>query len=206
MTFLLKVSRLIDRVTGAIGALVGWAVLAMILIGAYNALVRYLDAQQVLDTRLSSNAFIELQWYLFSVVFLLGAGYALKQGAHVRVDLLYNRLGPRARAWIDIVGTVVFLIPFAVFVFWESLPAIENSWAVREVSPDPGGLPRYPIKAVIPIAIVLLVVQALSELIKRVATVTGANDLADGDDPSGTDGHAAAAPEEAAASEEAGTR
>lgn len=173
MSVLLKVSKAIDRFTGGVGRLVGWLTLAMLLIGAYNALVRYVDAKRWIDTQLSSNAFIELQWYLFSLVFLLGAAYALRQDAHVRVDVLYGRCSPRARAWINVAGTVLFLLPFSVIVLWLSLPAVASSWEVREVSPDPGGLPRYPIKAVIPVAFLLLIAQALSELIKQVAFLAG---------------------------------
>lgn len=177
MTVLLKVSKAIDRFTGGIGRLVGWMTLAMLLIGAYNALARYADARQWtrqwLDAQLSSNAFIELQWYLFSLVFLLGSAYGLRQGAHVRVDVLYGRCSPRAKAWINVAGAVLFLLPFSVLVLWMSWPAVASSWEVREVSPDPGGLPRYPIKAVIPLAFLLLIVQALSELIKQVAFLAG---------------------------------
>ncbi|GAB4521732.1 MAG: TRAP transporter small permease subunit [Haliangiales bacterium] len=195
MRLLLKLSRAIDRVTGAAGALIGWLTLAMIALGAFNAAARYFDARQLIDTRLSSNAFIELQWYLFSAVFLLGAGYALRQGTHVRVDVLYGRLSERRKAYIDVAGTLLFLIPFAVFVMIMSWPAIENSWAVRETSPDPGGLPRYPIKALIPLAFALLILQALSELTKRIATLTGHAPSEDGDggNPDG-DADAAAAP------------
>lgn len=189
MNALLEVSRVIDRITGGIGRLVGWLTLAMVLAGAFNALARWIDARQVLEGQISSNAFIDAQWYLFSMVFLLGAGHALRDDAHVRVDALTGRLSRRARAWIDIAGIVIFLIPFSALVMWLSWPAIESSWRIREQSPDPGGLPRYPIKPVLVIGFALLIVQALSELIKRVAFVTGRT--TDPRDPSAIDAGAA---------------
>ncbi len=171
MVFWLRISRAIDRLNEHVGNASGWMVLLMVLIGAYNAVVRYLG--RYIGGNLSSNAYIEAQWYLFSLVFLLGAAYALRRGAHVRVDLLYGRLGERGRAWVDLVGTLVLLLPFAVFTLWVSWPAVRNSWAVREVSPDPGGLARYPIKAVILAAFVLLILQGISEVIKRIADLLG---------------------------------
>ena len=173
----LRLSRGIDRISDGIGVLVGWLTLAMILFGAYNAVVRY--GGRFVGWKLSSNAYIELQWYLFSLIFLLGASYALRRGAHVRVDVLYGRLRPRQKAWIDAVGTVLFLFPFCGAVLWFSWPAISNSLEVMEQSPDPGGLPRYPIKLVILVAFVLLAIQAVAELIKRVAFLAGAIDTPD---------------------------
>lgn len=171
MKQLLRAARAIDRLNEWIGQLIGWLVLAMVLIGAYNAVVRYLG--RYTEANLSSNAYIELQWYLFSVVFLLGAAYTLQRGAHVRVDLLYGRLSDRGRAWIDLVGTLLMLLPFSIFTLWVSWPSVRNSWAVREVSPDPGGLPRYPIKTLILVAFVLLVLQGLAEVIKKIAELRG---------------------------------
>lgn len=185
----IRVSRAIDRISEGIGALIGWLTLAMILIGAYNAVVRY--GGRFVGWKLSSNAYIELQWYLFSLIFLLGASYALRRDVHVRVDVLYGRLRPRQKAWIDAVGTVLFLFPFCGAILWFSWPAIRNSWEVMEQSPDPGGLPRYPIKAVILIAFVLLAIQGIAELIKRIAFLAGAIDTANdtgGQDSSQHDG------------------
>jgi TRAP-type mannitol/chloroaromatic compound transport system permease small subunit len=173
MKALLEVSRIIDRITGGIGKLVGWLTLAMVLASAFNALARWVDARQTFGVQLSSNAFIDTQWYLFSLVFLLGASHALLTDSHVRVDVLSSRMSRRTRAWLDVGGIVLFLLPFSALLIWLSWPAIESSWRVREQSPDPGGLPRYPIKLVIPIGFGLLIVQALSELIKRVAFATG---------------------------------
>ena len=112
--------------------------------GAFNAVARYLGKS--IGLNLSSNAYIEAQWYLFSAVFLLGAAHTLQRDQHVRVDVLYGRLTARKKAWIDIIGTVCFLIPFCLFGLVISIPAVRNSWAVLEGSPDPGGLARYPLK------------------------------------------------------------
>ncbi|SHK86984.1 TRAP transporter small permease subunit [Rhodothermus profundi] len=163
----LKLARAIDRLNLWVGRLVYWLVLFMVLVGAYNAVVRYLDRYTGIG--LSSNFYIELQWYLFSLVFLLGAAYTLQRDAHVRVDVFYGRLAPRARAWINLLGTVLFLLPFCGLVLWVSWGWVVNSWVVREVSPDPGGLPRYPLKAMLPVAFVLLALQGVSMLIHQVA-------------------------------------
>lgn len=171
MHFWLRIASRIDRTNEWIGRLVYWLTLFMVLFGAYNALVRYLDRYTGLG--LSSNTYIELQWYLFSLVFLLGAAYTLKHNAHVRVDVLFARLSPRGRAWINLLGTLLFLIPFCILVLWTAWPAVRNSWIVREVSPDPGGLPRYPIKAAIPLAFTLLMLQGISLAIKQVAVLRG---------------------------------
>lgn len=167
----LAISRTIDRVNEKIGLGVGWLTLVMVLIGAYNAVVRYLG--RFMGWSLSSNAYIELQWYLFSLVFLLGAAYALRRGAHVRVDVFYGRLPKRGKAWIDLVGAIVFLVPFSLFGLWVSWPSVRSSWAIREVSPDPGGLPRYPIKTMILVAFALLILQGVSEIVKQIAVLRG---------------------------------
>lgn len=172
MSRLLRFSRVVDRISEGIGVLIGWMTLVMILIGAYNAIVRY--AGRFAGWKLSSNAYIELQWYLFSLVFLLGAGYALRHDVHVRVDVLYGRLSRRKKAWINVLGTLLFLFPCCAAVLFFSWPAIHNSWHVMEQSPDPGGLPRYPIKSVIMVAFVLLFLQGAAELIKNIAILTGA--------------------------------
>lgn len=143
----------------------------MILIGAFNAFARY--ATRLTGFSLASNAYLDLQWYLFSLVFLLGAGYGFERDAHVRVDVLFGRLGARARAWVDLLGTVFFLGPFCVVMLWVSWPAVRASWVVREASPDPGGLPRYPIKAVILVGFALLLLQGVSHVIKQVLILRG---------------------------------
>ncbi len=167
----LLLAQAIDRLNVAIGRFVGWLTLAMVLIGAYNAVVRYLGGY--LGRNLSSNSYLELQWYLFSLVFLLGASYTYRRGAHVRVDIFYGALGERGRAWIDLVGTLVLMLPFTGYALWLAWPLVRNSWAVREVSPDPGGLARYPIKSVILLAFGLLVLQGISQAVKQVAILRG---------------------------------
>lgn len=173
MAVLLKFADFVDRMSERSGRWLAWLSLAMVLAGAFNAIARYLDKFSGLG--LSSNTYIEAQWYLFSAMFLLGAAYTLKRDAHVRVDVLTSRLSPRGRAWIDIGGTVLFLIPFCVMMLWVSFPAVMNSFAVREGSPDPGGLPRYPIKAAIPLGFTFLLLQGLSLLIRRIAFLVEPN-------------------------------
>lgn len=177
----LRFAHRIDRLNEWIGRLVYWLTLFMVLIGAYNALVRFLDRFTGLG--LSSNTYIELQWYMYSLVFLLGAAYTLRHNAHVRVDVLFAQVGPRGRAWINLVGTLLFLLPFCVLLIWTSWPTVSNSWAVLEVSPDPGGLPRYPIKTAIPIAFALLFLQGVSLAVKQVAYLRGVLTEEDLEDP-----------------------
>lgn len=168
---LLRLSRGIDRLNDAIGRGAAWLALVMVLLGAFNALARYVG--RFVGRDLSSNAYLEGQWYLFSLLFLLGAAWTLRQDRHVRVDVLYGRLSARAKTWIDFVGTLIFLLPFCGFALWASLPSVRHSIQTWEVSPDPGGLPRWPIKAVILVAFVLLAAQGLSEAIKRLAVLRG---------------------------------
>ncbi len=154
----------VDRFNSRLGIAVSWLTLAMVAVGAYNAVVRYLG--RFTGWNLSSNAYLEMQWYMFSLVFLLGAAYALQTNAHVRVDVVYSRLPERWRRHIDLWGSLLFLIPFAVFGLVMSWPAVRNSWAVLEVSSDPGGLPRYPIKSVLLVAFTLLALQGLAEAVR----------------------------------------
>lgn len=171
MSSWLRIADLIDRTNEWIGRGVYWLTLFMVLVGSFNAIARYLDRYTGLG--LSSNTYIELQWYMYSLVFLLGAAYTLKHDAHVRVDVLFTRLGERGRAWINLLGTLLFLIPFCLFVLFTSWPTVSNSWAVLETSPDPGGLPRYIIKTAIPVAFFLLLGQGISMAIKQVAILRG---------------------------------
>ncbi|MEJ2204580.1 MAG: TRAP transporter small permease subunit [Gemmatimonadota bacterium] len=184
MPFLRRLSTLVDALNDRIGAAIRWLALIMVLVGAFNAVARYLT--RYTGVALSSNAYLDLQWYFFSLIFLLGAAYGLRHDVHVRVDVLYERLSKRARAWIDLAGTVLFLLPFSLLMLWVSWPAVRNSWSVREVSPDPGGLPRYPIKAVILVGFVLLVLQALSQVVKQIdilrAGAPGDDAVTDGGD------------------------
>ena len=171
MRLALRLAGWIEGLNERIGRFVAWLVAFMTLVGAYNAVVRYLGRH--LGLSLSSNAYIELQWYLYSLIFLLGAAYTLKHNAHVRVDVFYGQLTQRGRAWINLVGTTLFLLPFSLLTLWLSWPSVRNSWAVREVSPDPGGLPRYPIKSVILVAFVLLALQGVAEILRNVAILRG---------------------------------
>jgi len=164
--FLLGVSRFIDRLNELIGRLVYWLILVSVLVSSGNAVVRYAISR-------SSNGWLEIQWYLFSAVFLLGAGYTLLRNEHVRIDIFYGRLNPRARAWIDILGGVFFLLPMALIIMALAWPLFLESWTRNEYSTDAGGLIRWPVKLLIPTGFLLLVLQGLSEIIKRVAFLIG---------------------------------
>ncbi len=170
----LRLSLWIDRQQRRLARVVAWLLAVMVLVGAYNAVARYVERD--VGLQLSSNALLELQWYLFSLVFLLGAPYALRQGAHVRVDVLYAGLPARGRHWIDLLGTLLFLLPFCGFAIVASFDFVVDSWAQHELSNDPGGLPRYPLKLVVPISFALLAMQGVSEAIKRVALLRGASE------------------------------
>lgn len=163
----LRLARGIDILNERLGRWIAWLAVLMVLLGAYNAVVRYLG--KFTGTSLSANVYLEAQWYLFTLLFLLGAAYTLKHNAHVRVDVIYGRLSPRAQAWVNLLGALVFLIPFCVFGIVTAWPAVVNSWTVLETSPDPGGLPRYPIKTMIPVAFLLLILQGVSEAVKQIA-------------------------------------
>ena len=173
MRALRRISAAIDRLNDRIGSAIQWLALITVVIGALNAIARY--AGRYTGVSLSSNAYLDLQWYLFSIIFLMGAAYGLNHDYHVRVDVLYSRLGRRARAWIDLIGSVLFLVPFAVLMLWVSWGPVFRSWSILETSPDPGGLPRYPIKAVILVSFFLLFLQALSEIVKNAAILAEPN-------------------------------
>jgi TRAP-type mannitol/chloroaromatic compound transport system permease small subunit len=172
MQILRTYSRFIDGVNNRIGLLIRWLVLVMVLIGAANAVVRYFARSQQWTLNLTPAT--EAQWYLFSIIFLLGAAYGLNHDVHVRVDVMYERMSAKTQAWIDLCGTIVFLIPFSILMLYVSFPAVRSSWSVREMSPDPGGLPRYPIKALILVSFVLLLLQAVSQMVKQVDVIRGA--------------------------------
>jgi TRAP-type mannitol/chloroaromatic compound transport system permease small subunit len=164
-----KTTRIVDAVDALserVGRFASWLVLAVVLLGAWNAVARYVS--RFTELQISSNAYLELQWYLFSAIFLLGGAYTLKRDEHVRVDVVHANMHPRRRAKIDIAGTILFLIPFCVFVLWTSWYPVVNSWKILERSPDPGGLVRYPVKTLIPVAFVLLLLQAIALLIRRI--------------------------------------
>lgn len=169
MSFLLKLSRWIDRISEAMGWLTLGLALIMVAVGAYNAITRYLG--RFIGVNLSSNLYIEVQWYLFSLIFLLGAGYVLKLDDHVRVDIFYTRLSPKGKAWVNLVGGLFLLLPICLVILGYSLPSVINSWQILEQSSDPSGLPRYPIKSAILVAFLLLGLQGISEIIKQVAVL-----------------------------------
>ncbi len=166
MSPLLSLSRAIDRCSEFVGRWVAWLVLAAVLISAANAIVR-----KVFNN--SSNAFLEIQWYLFAAVFLLAAGYTLLRQEHVKIDVISGRFSKRTQIWIDIVGLTCFLLPFVVVVFWMVLPLVANAYTSGEMSSNAGGLIRWPVYAMLPAGLLLLGIQAISELIKRVAFLKG---------------------------------
>ena len=171
MTILLGLARAIDAFSTALGKLMWWLAAAMVLIGAYNVITRYLG--HYLGVQLSANVYLEMQTYAFDLIFLLGAAYVLSVDGHVRVDIVYSRLSARARAWIDIFGTFAFLMPFCVFGLYFCYGYVERSWSYLEQSPNPGGLPRYPIKAMMLAAFAMLILQGISQVIKNVAFLRG---------------------------------
>ncbi len=166
MNALLQFSRLIDTLNEKIGLLANWLVLAACAISAGNALMRY-------GFNLSSNAWLEIQWYLFAGMVMLGASHTLRMNEHVRVDVFYSRYSDRARLWLDLVGGVLFLLPMTVIIGWLSWPLFINSYHVGEVSGNAGGLLRWPVKILIPLGFLLLTLQGISEIIKRAAALSG---------------------------------
>lgn len=166
MALLLGISRLIDAVNDRIGRLAYWLVLVAVIVSSGNAVVRY-----ALNT--SSNAWLELQWYLYAAVFLLCAGYTLLRNEHVRIDLVAGRLSRRSQAWIDLGGGLLFLLPMALLIAWLSWPMFVESYIRDEYSSDAGGLLRWPVKLLIPVGFALLILQGVSEIIKRAAFLCG---------------------------------
>lgn len=166
MRFVLKLSRLIDALSERLGNLIYWLILLAVLISAGNAIVR-----KTLNT--SSNAFLEIQWYLFAAVFMLGAGYVFLKNAHVRIDFLANRFSPKVRNVIDIAGILLFLTPLCLLFIDLSWPLFHRAWVSGEMSQNAGGLVRWPVYLLMPLGFGLLLLQAFSELIKRVAFLMG---------------------------------
>lgn len=166
MKLLLRLSSLIDALNERVGKLSYWLILIMALISAANATMRY-------TFNWSSNAWLEIQWYLFSAVFLFCAGYTLLHNQHVRIDVISSRMSRRARAWIDVLGTLFFLLPMAVAIMWMSWPVFVQAYEGNEVSTNAGGLTIWPARLMLPIGFFLLILQGISELIKRVAFLRG---------------------------------
>jgi TRAP-type mannitol/chloroaromatic compound transport system permease small subunit len=166
MRTLLALAGGIDALNQRIGRASLWLVLVAVLISAANALARY-------GLNLSSNAWLEIQWYLFALIFLLGAGYTLKHNGHVRIDILYGRLSPHGQAWVDLLGGLLFLLPMAGLMAWLGWAGFMESFARGEMSPDAGGLLRWPARLAIPLGFALLFLQGVAECIKRLAFITG---------------------------------
>ena len=166
MDALLRVSRAIDAINERIGRAVYWLVLVMVLVSAGNAIIRK-------TLNMSSNAWLELQWYLFSAVFLLCAAYTLLRNGHVRIDVLAGRLSPRGQAWIDIFGTVFFLLPMSILIAALSWPYFVRGFTQHEISGSAGGLVLWPARLLLPVGFALLSLQGLSELVKRIAFLAG---------------------------------
>lgn len=163
---LLSLSRLIDSMTERVGHATYWLILVAVLVSAANAIIRY-------AFNMSSNAWLEIQWYLFSAVFLFCSGYTLLHGQHVRIDVISGRMSKRVQTWIEILGTVFFLMPMAIAILWMSWPVFVDAYQHNEVSTNAGGLPIWPARLMLPVGFLLLILQGLSELIKRIAFLRG---------------------------------
>jgi TRAP-type mannitol/chloroaromatic compound transport system permease small subunit len=172
----LRLSAGIDRLNTAIGKSVYWLILVAVLVSATNAVVR-----KAFDV--SSNAWLELQWQLFGAVFMLCAAYTFLKNEHIRIDIVNARLPKRARNWIDLLGHLLFLMPFVLLMIVDGWPFFTASWRINEQSMNAGGLPQWPAKLLIPLGFFLLFLQGVSEIVKRVAVMRG--DIADphGDEP-----------------------
>ncbi|MBI3545798.1 MAG: TRAP transporter small permease subunit [Gammaproteobacteria bacterium] len=166
----IRIAKAIDTLNERIGRGACWLVLVVTLISAANALSRY-------GLGMSSNAWLEIQWYLFGAIFLLAAGFTLKHNGHVRIDVLYGRWSPRVRAWIDLFGTIAFLLPLCTLMVWLSWHGFIESLQRQEISADAGGLLRWPVRLLIPLGFALLGLQGVAEFIKRVAFLRGQGTL-----------------------------
>ena len=166
MNFLLSLSKRIDAFSEWMGRWVAWLVLFAVLISAANASMRK-------AFNMSSNGFLEIQWYLFAAVFLLASGYTLLRQEHVKIDVVSGRFSKRTQIWIDIIGICVFLLPFTFMIIKLAMPLVINAYITQEVSSNAGGLIRWPVFALLPAGMLLLAMQAVSELIKRIAFLQG---------------------------------
>lgn len=166
MKTLLVLSRWIDEANRHIGKIAIWMVLVSCVVSAGNALSRY-------GLNMSSNAWLEIQWPMFAAMFMLGASYTLAKNEHVRVDIFYAHVSTRTQIWIDLIGGLLFLLPAAVILAWLSWPVFYKVWVSNEMSGNAGGLVLWPVKIFLPLGFGLLVLQGLSEIIKRIAMLTG---------------------------------
>ena len=165
----LSLARGIDRLNDGIGKLVYWLVLAAVVVSSVNAVVRY-------SINYSSNAWLELQWYLFAAIFLLCSGYTFLRNEHIRIDIVLSRFSERVQAAVDVFGILFFLCPMAILIVWLSWPMFMDSFRTGEMSSDAGGLIRWPAKLLVPVGFFLLTAQGFSELIKRIAFLAGVTD------------------------------
>jgi TRAP-type mannitol/chloroaromatic compound transport system permease small subunit len=166
MRRLLRISDAIDRLNERIGGVCNWLVLAACIVSAANAMIRYAFSY-------SSNGYLELQWYMFAILVMFGASYTFRRNEHVRVEILYVMLSERGQLWLDLIGTLFFLIPSCLLLSYLSWPFFADSYHTLEMSGNAGGLVRWPIKAVLPVGFALLALQGLSEVIKRIAALQG---------------------------------
>ncbi len=179
MRSLLKLAHGIDRISEFLGKISIYLIIALLAVGFYNVVMRYVG--RFIGQNLSSNRLIEIQWYMYSVIFFLIFAYNVKHDVNVRVDILYAKWSPKRKAWVDLLGTLLILIPFCIIGIWFTLNPVMLSWGrlpdgsfgAWEMSPDPDGLPRAPIKSFIIVAFVTLLLQAIAQAIKYLAVITG---------------------------------
>jgi len=162
----LSVARFIDKLNEKVADVVSWALLAAVVICAVNALLRY-------GLNMSSNAWLEIQWYLFSAIFLLAAPYTLKRDEHVRIDVVAGRFSRRTQAWMDVIGFLLFLLPVCLVILWYAVPYALLAYETGEMSMNAGGLLQWPAKILIPLGFALMILQGISEIIKRIAFLQG---------------------------------
>jgi TRAP-type mannitol/chloroaromatic compound transport system permease small subunit len=166
LQFLLRLCALVDGVNEQLGKIADWMVLTSCVVSAGNAIIRY-------SFNTSSNAWLEAQWYMFGVMFMLGASYTLKKNEHVRVDIVYGNVSERVQLWIDFLGGILFLLPATIILTWLSWDMFYESYRIGEGSSNAGGLLRWPIKLVLPVGFFFLTLQGLSEIIKRAGALQG---------------------------------
>ncbi|HQY91545.1 TRAP transporter small permease subunit [Caldilinea sp.] len=184
MRSLLKVAHGIDRLSELLGKVSIYLILVLLAVGFYNVVARYIG--RFIGQNLSSNRLLEVQWYLYSIIFLLIFAYNLKHDVNVRVDILYTKWGPKRRAWVDLLGTLLIIAPLAIIGIWMTINPVLQSWGLLpngtfgawELSGDPDGLPRAPIKSLIIVAFALLLLQAIAQIIKYTALLTGHDEVA----------------------------
>ncbi len=164
---LLPLARLIDRITALVGRGVMWAIFASILISAANAILRKVAPQ------LASNAWLELQWYLFGAAFMGAAAYTLQQNEHIRIDIFYGSRSRRTQHWIDLFGHVFFTLPFVVLMSWQLVPYTLQAWRIGQISTNAGGLLIWPARAILAAGFILLIFQIIAEIIKKIAVMRG---------------------------------